>query len=551
MNRQLFQSSLLGMLIYSSVVMGAADLEKKAEAFLEAGDPEQARIIWEEMLDPSLPDWKRDFIRYNIGVSYLSENDFDQAIEQFQSIELNNQSSPLLRERVKTNLGIAWIRQAEDDEEIKTDRFTYKEAIREIDQAIDASCQLQKLEGAQECLLDENLENVRRLAKEQLSLLSVQDQPDLSKDVPQLFTSLRTANHALSFLKKIQVDPYLNSRYHSFWIETLNTWTPLWESVELQIPENEDFTRAKQGFLKGLQALQKKKFEESREQMQMSMQTLRKLVRDLLGDDPILEQLQELLDFYARALDQTPIQESSLYEIETEQNRIQDLVNLKEAQAYLRESLSAVESNADFRARFFLEQARYIIRRKMREIVKREDLPVKTILQDAIDDQEHAVNVHRLIIESKDLENGFTEILHETQENALETAEPFLDQVIEKQKIEYQKTKIPIPWEEVLDSFQRGLYSAQDAKQLLEKNVLPSQALLRQEKALKYWQEALRKLEPPSAVEAKPEEIKESVEEGEGVHSIEEVLRNLQEMEKDDRQPRQEVEKKIEVPYPW
>lgn len=551
MKRQLFQTSLLSLLICFSVVTAEVDLEKKAEAFLEAGDPEQARIVWEEMLDPSLPDWKRDFIGYNIGVSYLSEKDFDQAIEQFQSIQLNSQSSPLLRERVKTNLGIAWIRLAEEDEETNTDRFAYKEAIREIDQAIEASCQLQKLEGAQDCLVDENLDRVRRLAKEQLSLLSVQDQPDLSKDVPQLFTSLRAANQALNFLEKIQVDPYLSSRYHSFWIETLNTWIPLWESVELQIPENEDFTRAKQGFLDGIQALQKESFEESREAMQYSMQTLRKLVSDLLGDDPILEQLQELLDSYARALDQTPIQESSLYEIETEQNRLQDLINLQEAQAYLRESLSSVEASADFRARFFLEQARYIVRRKLREMVEREDLPVKTILQDAIDDQEHAVNIHRLIIESKDLENGFTKILHETQKTALETAQPFLSQVIEKQKKEYQKTKIPIPWEEVLDSFQKGLYSAQDAEQLLEKEILPSQTLLKQEKALKYWKEALQKLEPPSAVEAKPEEVKESVEEEKGVYSIEEVLRNLQEMEKDDRQPRQEVEKKIEVRYPW
>jgi len=100
-------SALLLMMNFTLPASEKEDMPEAA-AYYDVGEYRNARELYEQKAqETDLQPWERAILLYNIGTAYLSEGNWKEAIDTLKAVPLEDNPSPLLRERRDRNLAIA------------------------------------------------------------------------------------------------------------------------------------------------------------------------------------------------------------------------------------------------------------------------------------------------------------------------------------------------------------------------------------------------------------------------------------------------------------
>ena len=512
---------ILTLLLFLSISVFAQDQETaQAKAYFEAKDYKKALEIYETLLQEKLKPWQKTHLMYNIGTVLIEQGNYDRAIAQLKSIP---KTSPWLRQRINTNLVVARYRYAkmlakhDSLDALTKSIFHLREAL---------------LEGKFRSAVKEELATLLKLYNEEKI-----SQATLEKELPLLLSGTQSAIDQVQFLQAKNLKDKLKKRYLEHYSTTIETWLPLWDQLK---PKD----NAEEKFRQGLEQMKQGELEQSLQAFHESYNALNQLMLFLWGADPLVEQLQKLVNSYNRVLAQVPIQEVTLYGLIREQKQtkqvVQQSTEFDEAEKNLEMAIQPL-------SRIHLEEARQWIKRLIAKVgPTKENIP-EAILETIIDEQKHAISLNRIV-------NGeVIGILKGAQEITLDKASLFHEEVLKHQKQEFEQQCQRQPWENVLPLFDLGHQAARKSLTLIDSST--EIAMAYQEEALQHWKEVLKRLRQPKPVEEKEpiavEEILERPPPGEEKPSADEILRQLQEMEYDDRGPPKEPKIPQKGLKPW
>jgi hypothetical protein len=587
---------------------------RQAQVFFEAKEYDQAKAIYQQLLQDNLPPWQVDIVMYDIGTVLLSQGHWDQAIHEFQAIPIEEQTSPLLVQRLTANKALASLLQAisllhmiegtptSTGDDYNKNIFLFRETLNAIEEAEKAACRLAQAKGQESCgsLLD--LKEMRLEAKRQFALL-LQKYADyhvshasIEEGIPLLISGVNAALSHLSFLESKDLDEKMKNRYLQLYLKEEKSWFPLWSALKEKLAKetkkdskekSEVFLKAEHHFMGALDSMKGGDFAQSLQQFNQSLASLNALMQQLFGGDLLKAILHKLLSSYQRALAQNPLQESTLFSLQEEQKQIARLLktstshplveerDIDKTEKTLASGQQALAQSKSLQARFFIEEARHLVR-KMVELLNhapsQKNIP-ENILESALADGEQALLLNRLRQQMEGREQISPEIdtlLLQAQARVLVTADPFLKDAVRQQVQAFTSPLVPQqedfrcqekPWDDVIPLFNKGYLDAQQAKNLLADARRRSAAPL-QERTLKSWKEALDKLrnfkpfpqnKPQAGGGGAGEQTKELEKQAQPQGtSLNDVLRLLQEMEQDD----QSKPKLFEIPVkqeerPW
>lgn len=574
------------LLLFLAYPLGLFSQEslKEAKEYFEAGDYQHAEQIYENLLEKAASLWEQQVMAYNLGTSFLAEKKYEKALAAFNQISLGEDPQPLLNLRLKTNYILALLREAEQLSHGKLDQmekslYFYRRAIEQIPLALQADCQLQQAEGSGECLPSDNLNLMKLYAKHGYAILLKKilvwriTHSKWIDAVSLVSVSMNQLIREVSLLNSKQIKDRLQKQYAALIVKEGENWQKVWKSVlEKDMNTKEKtykdlFDQSFKQFELGLNFIRSGQFTLAIEHWTKSKAILKNLMEKFFKGEPQEELLRRLLAFYNYAYVQNPLQESTLSSLESEQNELIPLFSgeiaaaVEEAKNSLTLSYNALQNSNIPLAQFHLGYSRYIVIRLLQQTNLSKNIDPKTILSAAIETQHEALLLNRLFWGIKQGEKEqFFPIIRNLQKEVVATTAPFLSQVFQLQEKEFQKGNCQAnPWGEAIPLFDEGWHSANDAatgKETISLNL--------QERTLSLWREALDKLNSPSSSATCREKKEERREEKknqqhdkqqskneESKSSMEEVLRQLIEMDQEDRLPLESSPLQLKGVKPW
>lgn len=520
-------------------------------------------------------------MQYNRGCVLLAEGNPSAAIAQWGAIPIHPDSFPLLTRRIHTNLAVARLQQAESalqhlsQSDFERGRFQLEEALIDVRAAMKEECALQKIEGAQSCVpardlevLDAKIKNL--FAKGAVQWLQFeQEEATPSQRLFLLLGSLSLLQQRFTFLSN-QSQPVAS--YLDLFASEGKSWVPLWESSQKAIDTLKDaavsasFSKARQEYEDSLVDLEHAAYSSGKEKLEQAFNLLTSLANQLGLNEPIATAIRQLLGSYQLALIEEPLQEWTLEQLMDEQKRLIEPLQLNPdekssidlATGDLALSLKALEKGRSLTGRFYFEEARYQLTKILRP-AKRGNKPTPLeVLVDASDAQHQAIVLNRLVERMEGGEKQEPEIRERTlksQKAAVAAAAPFLEAVYIQQLHDFQQPGSleercqAHPWDQALPLFEKGYRQAMQAA-----TEEPRPALLLQEQALQSWIQVIHLLQQPKAAfkgtceggggqpqagggEPQQKPQKESPQEQKIQVPMNQVLRNIQEMDEEDRKP--------------
>lgn len=272
----------------------ADDTAKKmqeANAYFETENYAQASNLYQQILQGNIPQWQRALLLYNIGRVSLEEKNWDQAITAFSTIPVADVPNPLLRYYVAHNLVLAYLGKARS---LKDNPAEASKALQQGLQIIDllnpAYCAIEKTEGAQKCTSVPNLDQLQSYIQQQI-VLNAQSSQKITLDkvsfqegIKWLLQGVNDDLQHIEFLAKPQLQDNLRQQYQSLFIHETELWTPLWQTLLLRIPKEEQkkrselYATALENFQKGLENMQKKDLNSSKQAFEASAEALKALL---------------------------------------------------------------------------------------------------------------------------------------------------------------------------------------------------------------------------------------------------------------------------------
>ncbi len=536
-------------------------LTRQADAYFQAKEFDEAKALFDQLKGYKMPSWQKERVIFNIGTILLEKGEYDQAQRYFASIPYTPKATPLLDRALQTNLAILKYRKALQAIQVKKETleqysrafYLFRQALIHIDKAKEASCSLQEIEGRQRCHEEEDLIELRSAIKKKLAVTAQKfsekkiSQMSVKEGIPFLISGIDLAQSHLEFMNTISLDTDQKKEYLKLYSTGLDSWRALWETQQERL---ELIEPAYAEFIQGVENLRDGRLKESQIAFLSSEASLTQLMKTMWGDDPVRDLLQKLIGSYQRALDQVPLQPPSLYRLVAQQNQIQEFVEGSElyikyldfSDAQLKSSLEYARKAKRFLSRFYLEEARQWIRRILRGSENPEE-----VLEDAIEDQIHALTLNQLADEIEQDKTTPFSTLKGAQKFTLQTALPFIRIVLEKQKRDWPEVCQCKPWKQVIPLFVKGEMAAISAQKILKDNPEDPLAMIKQEEAVKYWKEALEKMRHPDEDQTPPSPPQEK----EPQTSMDEVMRQLQNMSKDDRKPKPDSKEPQKGIRPW
>jgi len=171
------------------ILNASQDLLKNAKYFFEAGDYGRSEALYAEMLQQNLNNFEKAVVMYNQGTALLKNEDLQKSVQVFELIGISGNPPPFLIRRIKTNLSLAKYKKAllllpSDSQNIlEKAAYLLKSSQSEAHAAKKAACELQKIEGRQECNLPQDLKELLFAIDGQLKELSKKI------DLEQLFST--------------------------------------------------------------------------------------------------------------------------------------------------------------------------------------------------------------------------------------------------------------------------------------------------------------------------------------------------------------------------
>lgn len=492
----------------------------------------------------------------------MRQGSLEEAGKTFASIPPSWQSLPALKASLKYNIALLHYLQAmellkKSDPSLNNYNaalFLLREASLSVAESEKAFCTFKILEGSPECpSFTQDLEQLRSEIKIKMGLVltnlgeaKIANAP-LKEGIPFLLAGIQSTLSHLDFLADPNLKGKLKKQYMEMFKEDSESWMPLWESQKSKMPQ---LSVPEEEYKKGIAALSQDRIDQSHTLLIASAESISKLMHELWGDDPYLDQLQKLLVSYQRTLAQLPLQASTLYRLQLEQQQLKAVGEENEKPAntgLLDEALKFLRDGKQDQARFSLTVGEQEIRRMIRDLSQKDEKTPEQILESSIQEQAYALSLTRL-----QLQIAGTQLnpeLEKSQSFVIEIAAPFLPSVLAKEKKEYVVRCQRMPWEKVIPLFDQGMQTAEKAKTAISEPENLNKGIRLQEDTLKYWQEALEWMKKPLTDEdmrceraekkREPDEKSSPRSSGEATDS-KEVIRLLLNMNQDDMKTRSE-----------
>lgn len=571
----------------------------QAKDFVEAGDGPAAREIYGRLSAQEEKVWKKRLLAYDIATTYLMAGQWLEALHHYDAIRLGDPPFPLLTYRLKTNMAIAHWRLAEEqmkaiksqttyfEEEYFNIFFLLKKALKDIDIAEKAHCELMHLEGEADCLPSSSLEKLRLAVEQRRAQLFDEYSQDkiallsIKEALPLMISGLTSFNEALNDLEGVAMSAQVKEEQIRRIVLQTSSWIPLWVNVngkievELDEEKRENFKKADDAFLRAIQELNAGALDFSASLVQKAQKLLNDLFFLLLEEDPMQEIFQKILSEYDRALASTEIQEEVLKNLMGQQKTIEELFvrrdlsteKLEEARKTLETASQYVYSGKGGLARIYLLLSYQQMERMSWGFEANQGFSAEQVLEHVISEQNFSTMLNNLMLDSLEHQEGAVlKLVREAQTETLKVASLFWSSVLKAQKQAYEvessedRKKNALrcqfqPWSLVMPLFEKGYEEASEAMGLLMQSALSRPSRDHQQLALQRWKEALDALKntppqescesPPGGGGAQKEKQPENPKEGKADQtetpqpqkaSMQEVLRLLQQMDQDDRQ---------------
>lgn len=517
----------------------ATDLQDAA-AWYEAKGYSQAIDTYQKIMASPLTDWEETVVRYNMGTASTAAQDWSDAVASFRTIPITGNPSPWLQRLVQTNMAIARFEEAHATELLPKKIYALRQALVHIDKALEWSCKVNEFIGYADCAAPIDLEQMRALSENALSdaLLNLQryrvNHANFLDGIPLLLSQVESVLQNILFLKEQVEDPQLRNEYKKVFLYEAETWIPLWEQLNARVDPPTLFLAARKSYLYSQVLLQEGNLDEAEAYAKEALSQLKSAMKEEFGSVEEIELLQSLQRSYQQTLLQEPVQLVALVGLIHKQNQIEKILGkkLNNASVALVQATKLQTEGKQVEAQIQLEVAFEYIRTITRNMAT--TLSTVSVLENAIEAQEHALNLSRIASDSQSA--LAIEQRQAAQEQVIESVSPFIDRVIAEQQAIYDDTGVCLqyPWEAVVPAYYNGLQAARTA--------LTAQDPVKwQEQALSYWQEALELLKEDEQVEEKPEERKEE----------NTLLENLQQMNQMDIKPQTKTPMNILEDKPW
>jgi tetratricopeptide (TPR) repeat protein len=562
---------------------------EKANIYVEAGEYERARLIYEDLLGTVQDSWKKSILEYDLATVYLQEGHIDDAIKGYSAISLGKEPFPLLTMSIKQNLAIArWkiARKIVDkmtsgqnyyEEDYIKAIFLLYQALLDVKAASQAHCDLLLAEGDNLCTPSYSLNKLRDALQQQLAVVEVQHQkvsletmtPKIG--VPALLAGIYAIRQEIVQLLSLKMPVDTKNEQVQHLLEQAVTWEQVWDSLEGRTEGNEHFIEAKDAFFTFISHLSQGNLKRSLVSIKNAEDHLNAYMGLLYDQDSVLEFIDKLLVRYERAQLMVPVQESEIKSLYDQQKTLLSIFNkknintsiLEDSIHYLENSLSYAVMGKHKSARIYLTVAFQIVKRFKWAIEITTHPSIEEFLEQLISEQMSSILVNYLMIQiesEKNVKNSALDI--QTQEETLSLASNFWNLAKIEQKEDYHQPRKEgeenlhrcqyQPWSQVIPLFDKGFHEAQKAMGILRGAKDKHPALIHQDGAMRFWREALEKLKstPPQEsceMGGQSEDNQESdpqdqdqqpqdQQQDEQKSSINDTLRLLQKMEQDDRQ---------------
>jgi len=476
----------------------------RAKNFLQAGEPEKGRGIYANLLLTKPVGWKRAILEYNIATAYLVEGEPERAAALLEQVPLGRPPFPPLQRAVKRNLAAArfqlGLRKAKEGDE-RAALYFFRRALEDSE--------VSKLREQAQLHLAHLL---YRHTKKQFA------EAGLQEGVPLLIAAVRGIEGDLKQLsgneqlKRIQ--------------DEAESWLPFWEKMAKEAKEPL-FDEAFEQFRGGLEWIEAGS-EEALHLLHQSSEALALFFRRMIGGDPLRQTLEQLLHDYDEAAGYSPLQEARLQSLIEEQEQIAAETALSLPMEELKRSYRAAARGMERRARFRFAVARQQVRRLLWELAEGPGT-AKSVLERGIEEAAYALILARYV------EKEGEQRLEAAKQKTLETVASFVRIALKEQEEGFKERCQYRPWSEALPLFEKGERTAKRAS---------AGGIPYQEQTLLYWREALAKLKRPYEEGGCEKEQRPRKE-------MEQILRLLQQMEKDDRMPKEKRGMIREGERPW
>ena len=469
------------------------------------------------LLNEPLQMWQESFLTYDWGRGKLLEGDPSRALEIFERVHWDKGSSPLLLQYLHANRALALYQTAlkeplDNGDSYRTALDLLREAQSSIQLSTESHCQVVEIEGSKQCvqplshqLLDRSIRlKIAELFSAYISLRINEMKPE--ERLPLLNAEF---DHIVRALEGIKAKP----EYRTLVLRDLVEWRPIWEKLPSNSQVRELFSELLQKINRGsevdalLGELEKALAQETEE---------------VFNNNPELTKRKVLEGLYQFALLQDPPLAITLRALEKVDGK---------NNALLQKALAALENGNKLLARFYLIAAE--------PSVAIQGNGAKAVLRQALNVQEKALRLNRILYHMVGtVDNVLQETVIAAQKNVVEASQPFLASVYDTQSILFNDESLSLdkrcqaePWNEVIALYGKGREHAVKEEHLTIND---------QNQTISYWKEALKAMDKTGSGKGCPS----------GGAASEEI-KNVQEMDQEDRVEKKTSPVKIEGVNPW
>lgn len=135
-----------------------SSIVQSGHAYFQAGEYNQAAECYKKVLEGKLQQDQRDIVHYNLGTIFLRQEQFDEALAEFNHIHLGNDPLPHFGKKLKMNQAIVCLKKAQLQIQNASDEAAFlscceealkflKRGLEGYHEAADYSRQIARLEG--------------------------------------------------------------------------------------------------------------------------------------------------------------------------------------------------------------------------------------------------------------------------------------------------------------------------------------------------------------------------------------------------------------------
>lgn len=473
-----------------------------AKTYAEAKMFDEARSIYENLLNLQLTEAQKGVLYYDIGTTYLYQHAWTNAINQLNAAALTKGTYPFFYRNVFRNLTLAYYESA-----LEMQKENPEEAIKRLQLALKTGSQLPGgTKSALEKAIQVQLAQTRRLADRQKTA-------DLTplQNLQRLLDSVSDAQEQLHFLLNQPMSKDLAKNYSRLFAQELSQWLPLWqEQIEKADTTKTALKEAEEHYMQMIALLEKNAGSEALNQANASQEILLKLLEEMTQGSPFKTKLHQLLNAYERLLKTKKWKKERLKivlelyseiqnsQLSTQTESVQ--TSLKRSQEQLNEAIKAFEAGDLLLAPFLAFASEQQVRLAL---IQSPPLVSLDILNGLIQQQNYLLDLSAKSLKEADKkETSLTPaFLIEGQRALLPLCELYYQALYQEQVEGFRQGACQsTPWSQALPYFESGKLAAIQADQLLQKEKVNnlSTVIEFQNQAVENWQKVLAEIKDPS-----------------------------------------------------